>query len=200
MFRLFWTLARLARTILGWAAGLPRRAAIGLGAPDSSGAARPERLWRGIAITVPVALASAWMLPQLTLVMSPSIDAWVVRAASGPIRKGDLVQFSLSHPVVGAKPVSATKYALCMPGERLTRIKTPSTRGAAWDSHYFCNGALLGVSLPYARDGSRLSHLNWSGIIPRGMVYVGSHHPRGFDSRYIGLVPISRLRRMQRLF
>jgi type IV secretory pathway protease TraF len=36
-------------------------------------------------------------------------------------------------------------------------------------------------------------------VIPRGMVYVGSHHPSGFDSRYYGPVPISRLRRMEKL-
>jgi type IV secretory pathway protease TraF len=31
------------------------------------------------------------------------------------------------------------------------------------------------------------------------MVYVGSTHPRGFDSRYFGLLPISSLTRMERL-
>lgn len=41
--------------------------------------------------------------------------------------------------------------------------------------------------------------MKWSGIVPAGMIYVGSHHERGFDSRYIGLLPISRLTRMERI-
>ena len=200
MLRLCWALARLARALLIWLAGLPARAAAELGAPVADQPARPKRLWTALLVAVPAALLAAWAVPQVNLVMSPSIDAWAVRAAPGPIRKGDLVQFMLSHPIAGPKPVNVTKYALCMPGERLTRIETPSVASStSFDGHYFCNGELLGVSLPFGPKGERLEHMRWSGIIPPGMAYVGSHHPRGFDSRYIGLVPLHGLRRMQRL-
>ena len=80
-------------------------------------------------------------------------------------------------------------------------VETPSPISPRdMDGHYFCNGKLLGATLPLGVHGERLDHLHWSGVIPPGMVYVGSHHPRGFDSRYFGLVPIRQLQRMERLF
>ncbi|MBO9579574.1 MAG: S26 family signal peptidase [Sphingobium sp.] len=200
MLRLAWLLAELAARLWAGLRGLPRRAALALGGSAGDIPADPRRLWIVFAIALPVALAASVVLPRITLVMSASIEAWAVREAPGPIHRGDYVRFSLSHPVAGPLPVSVTKHALCLPGDRLTRIETPSaTLIGAFDGHYFCNGTLLGVSLPVGPHGMRLQHMQWSGIIPAGMFYVGSHHPRGFDSRYIGLIPESRLMRMERL-
>lgn len=200
MLRLFWLLVRALRALGTDLWGLPRKAAMALGAPGFGEPARPDRLWRTCLFVLPVALLAAMLVPKVTLVMSPSIDAWAVTANPGPIHKGDFVRFRLVHPIAGPRPVSVTKHALCMPGERLDRIEKPSlASGKDWDSYYFCDGELLGVSLPFAGNGMRLKHMEWSGIIPPGFVYVGSHHPRGFDSRYIGLVPITSLTRMERL-
>ena len=179
---------------------LPGKASVALGAPGLGEPARPARLWTALAIILPMALLAAILLPKVSLVMTPSIDAFAVRQAPGPIAKGDYVMFTLRHPIAGPKPVKVTKHALCMPGDRLTRIEKPSIAAPkAWDSYYFCNGALLGVSLPYGIHGLKLDHMEWSGVIPAGMAYIGSHHPRGFDSRYFGLVPIATLTRMERL-
>lgn len=200
MLRLFWALISFIRAAWLRLRRLPREAALALGAPDNGESARPERLWRALGVVVPAALLAALIMPRITLVMSPSIDAWVVMEAPGPIAKGDYVQFMLSHPIAGPKPVSVTKLVMCVAGERLTHIETPSAQLAgASDGHYFCNGVPLGTSLPIGVHGLRLGHLQWSGTIPAGMVYVGSHHPRGFDSRYFGLVPIRQLMRMRRL-
>ena len=79
-------------------------------------------------------------------------------------------------------------------------FETPSPLTSnSWDGHYYCNGQFLGVSLPQAHNGMKLTHLKWSGIIPAGMAYVGSPHARGFDSRYFGLLPIHDLIRMERI-
>ncbi len=200
MLRLFWALVNAVLGLWPRLRRLPGKAAVALGAQGLGEPARPARLWRALAIVLPVALLAAIVLPQINLVMSPSIGAWAVRKAPGPIAKGDYVMFTLHHPIAGPKPVSVTKHALCMPGERLTLIERPSVGAPkSWDAHFFCNGVLLGVSLPYGIHGLKLEHFQWSGVIPRGMVYIGSHHPRGFDSRYFGLVPISRLIRMERL-
>jgi hypothetical protein len=64
---------------------------------------------------LPIGLFTWWAIPQVTLVASPSIDAWAVRAAPGPILRGNLVSFSLSHPLAGPKPVDVTKYASACP-------------------------------------------------------------------------------------
>lgn len=181
--------------------GLPRRAAVALGTPGHGAPARPDRLWKAILIILPCALLAWWAIPQVTLVMSPSIDAWAVRAAPGLIAKRDLVSFMLSHPLAGPKPVQVTKLALCLPGERISMIEKPSTFAPnEWDGWYFCEGELLGISKPFGHDGQRLEH--WqptNGLILPGTIYVGSHHPSGFDSRYYGPVPIGRLTRMERV-
>ena len=181
--------------------GLPRRAAVALGSPGLGEPARPDRLWKATAIVVPLGLLTCWAMQQAILVMSPSIDAWAVRAAPGPIQKGDFVLFMLSHPLAGPEPVKVTKRALCMPGERISLIEKPSTMEPhAMDGWYYCDGVLLGVTKPYGRNGQRLDY--WRpdhGLIPPGLIYVGSLHPSGFDSRYYGPVPIARLTRMEKL-
>lgn len=199
MFRLFWLLVKALSGLWPRLCHLPRNAATALGAPGPDSAARPERLWRALLVVLPIALFAALLVPQVTLVMTPSIEAWAVRKAPGPIQRGDYVMFTLRHPIAGPRPILVTKHALCLPGDRLTLMEVRSHHARPADGRYFCNGVLLGQSLPFAHDGMKLDHMHWSGIIPAGMAYVGSFHPRGFDSRYIGLLPIARLTRMERI-
>lgn len=200
MLRLFWLLARWIADLWPRLRRLPRKAAMALGAPGTDQPARPDRLWRAMLVVLPLALLAALVMPQVTLVMSPSIEAFAVRKSPGPIARGDYVMFTLHHPIAGPKPVSVTKHALCLPGDRLTMFESPSPLVSnSWDGHYYCNGRLLGVSLPQAHNGLKLTHMRWSGIIPAGMAYVGSTHSRGFDSRYFGLLPIASLVRMERI-
>jgi type IV secretory pathway protease TraF len=200
MFRLCWRVAEALSRLWARLCGLAQAAAVALGAAGPDRPARPVRLWQSFALILPIALVIAILLPALHLVMSPSIPAWIVRAAPGPIAKNDYVMFMLRDPVAGSEPVSVTKRALCMPGERLTTIETRAHAAPRLrNGHYFCDGIALGVSMPFGPHGRRLDHLRWSGIIPPDQVYVGSPHPRGYDSRYFGLVPIATLTRMERL-
>jgi len=194
---------------LAWNAGkalwseaklLPLKAAVALGSSGLGQPPRPEQLWKAYGIVLPVGLLTMWAISQFTLVMSPSIDAWIVREAPGAIRRGDFVSFTLSHPLAGPKPVQVTKEALCFPGDRIDWLEKPSMTPHEWDGWYYCNGKLLGVSKPYGHNGQKLGH--WRpmvGTIPAGMIYVGSSHASGFDSRYYGPVAIGRLRRMEKL-
>ncbi|MHA6766103.1 S26 family signal peptidase [Edaphosphingomonas haloaromaticamans] len=200
MLRLFWALVRAIAGLWPRLRRLPRKAAIALGAPGPDQPARPERLLRAMLVVLPVATIASLVVPQVTLVMTPSIEAFAVRKSPGPIARGDYVMFTLHHPIAGPNPVSVTKHALCMAGDRLTMFETPSPLVPhSRDGHYYCNDEFLGVSLSHAHNGMKLDHMRWSGIIPIGMVYVGSTHPRGFDSRYFGLLPIARLTRMERI-
>ncbi|WP_313802635.1 S26 family signal peptidase [Sphingobium sp.] len=197
MLRLVWNLGRKAWPEVKL---LPLRAAVALGASGLGQPLRPEQLFKAYCIVLPIGLLTWWAIPQVTWVMSPSIDAWAVRADPGPIHRGDLVSFVLSHPLAGPKPVAVTKYALCMPGDRLDMIEKPSTVRGAWDGWYYCNNKLMGVSKPIGRNGQRLDHYRPpQRLIPAGVIFVGSHHPSGFDSRYYGPVSIGRLTRMERV-
>jgi len=179
---------------------LPIRAAVALGSAGLGQPPRPGQLWKAFGIVLPVGLITYWAIPQATIVMSPSVNAYLIRKASGPIVRGDLVSFTLSHPLAGPKPVTVTKYALCLPGDRISMIEKPSMTPGEWDGWYYCEGRLLGVSKPYGHNGQKLDH--WqpdNGLIPPGTIYVGSSHASGFDSRYYGPVEIDRLRRMAKL-
>ncbi|WP_313395032.1 S26 family signal peptidase [Sphingobium yanoikuyae] len=198
MLRLVWLAAnRLSHGLKT----LPREAALALGGAVGDHKARPRRFWLALGITVPLATITWQAIPALTIVMSPSIDAWAVRAAPGAIHKGDLVMFALSHPIAGPQPVSVTRRAMCMPGERLREVERHSVfDGKVTNSSYYCGDRLLGISRPMGRNGQRLDHLRWGNRnIPAGFVYVGSDHPEGFDSRYFGPVRIERLTRMERV-
>jgi len=198
MLKLAWALASSA-----WAEGklLPLRAAVALGASGLGQPPRPDQLWKAYGIVLPVGLVTALAIPHFTLVMSPSIDAWVVRAAPGPIRRGDLVSFRLTDPIAGPRPVSVTKYALCMAGQTLVEIDRPSSMAPGKnDGWYYCDGRLIGISKAFGRKRQPLVHLAWGRKpIPAGFVYVGSSHPDGYDSRYYGPVAVDRLTRMERV-
>lgn len=200
MLRLLWAIARVFLAIWTRLLDLPRQAAVALGAASLDAPARPAKLGYAMLVVLPIALVVGWTMPQITLVMTPSIEAWALREKPGPIARGDYVLFVFQHPVIGDKPARITKHALCLPGDRLTTIEVPSRhRSGTSDAWYFCNDRFLALSLPAARSGMRLEHMRWSGVIPAGMVYVGSSHPRGFDSRYFGLLPLDRLTRMERI-
>lgn len=183
---------------------LPLRAAVALGSSGLGQPARPDQLWKAWGIVLPIGFLTWWAIPQVTWVTSPSIAAWAVRAAPGVVHKGDLVSFMLTHPLAGPKPVPVTKYALCLPGDRLDMIERPSMSPGAPsgedDGWYYCNGHLLGVSKPIGRNGEKLAHFQPAyRTIPAGFIYVGSSHPSGFDSRYYGPVAIARLTRMEQV-
>lgn len=198
MFRLVWLAAK--RLFLGLMR-LPREAAVALGGAVGDQKARPARFWMALGITLPLATITWQAIPAVIIVMSPSIDAWAVRAAPGAIHKGDLVMFALSHPLAGPRPVSVTKRAMCMAGERLREVERHSVfDGRVTNSSYYCGEVLLGTSRPMGRNGQRLERLHWGDhVIPAGFIYVGSDHPQGFDSRYFGPVRIERLTRMERV-
>jgi type IV secretory pathway protease TraF len=194
---------------LAWLAGsrvyeafgdITLRAAVALGASGLGQPARPMQLFKAYGIVLPIGLFAWWAVPQLSLVMTPSIDAWVIRKAPGPIHRGDLVSFTLVHPMAGPKPVSVTKYALCFPGDRIDMIEQPSKTKGTFDGVYFCNGKLLGQSKPRARNGKPLDHWRPDTVImPANAIFVGSSYKDGFDSRYYGPVEIDRLTRMEKL-
>ena len=197
MLSLVWKIARHAWPEIKL---LPLRAAVALGSAGLGQPPRPDQLFRAYFIVLPIGLLTWWAIPQMTLVMSPSIDAWAVTADPGPIHRGDLVSFMLSNPLAGPKPVPITKYALCMPGDRIAMVEKPSMTPGARDGWYYCNGRLLGISKAVGRDGQRLDHFKPPyARIPAGFIYVGSSHPSGFDSRYYGPVAIGRLTRTKRV-
>ena len=63
---------------------LPLKTAVALGSAGLGQPPRPKQLWKAFGIVLPIGLLAWWAIPQATIVMSPSIDAWLVREAPGP--------------------------------------------------------------------------------------------------------------------
>ena len=95
MLRLAWTLGKKAGQEIKL---LPLRAAVALGASGLGQPPRPEQLFKVYCIVLPIGLLTWWAIPQVTWVMSPSIDAWAVRAdpTSGAISSPIACQWACS--------------------------------------------------------------------------------------------------------
>src|SRR3546814_17629225 len=88
MLRLFWLIVRWIANLWPRLRRLPRKAAMALGAPGPDQPSRPERLWRDIPVVLTLALFPALVVPQWSLVMSPSIEAYARRKRPGPHARG----------------------------------------------------------------------------------------------------------------
>ncbi len=98
MLRLVWVIGRALLSLWPRLRRLPGQAAVALGAPGLGEPARPRRLWQTLALAAPVALLAATLLPRVSLVMSPSIEAWAVTRAPGPYCQGRLRDVSAEPP------------------------------------------------------------------------------------------------------
>jgi conjugal transfer pilin signal peptidase TrbI len=137
-----------------------------------------------IALIVPV-------FDRVALNGTPSVAARVLWKTPGaPIGRGDFVLAPASHPMIPPDYRFLTKHALCLEGDMLT----------VRDGAFFCNGGLLHRTKRRTRDGAPLQPFQWAGgVIPEGMMFIGSRHPDGFDSRYLGLVATRDLVRLKKV-
>lgn len=161
-----------------------------------------DKLWKAMAMVLPLSAGIYAIIPRYVIVLNDSIDAHAITAAPGVIRKNDLVSFELSHPLAGPKPRNVSKYALCLPGERLTSRRAPTPLDPSqFDTSWYCGGVYLNTTKNYTKNGDKLDPFVWKdGPVPAGYLFVGSHHVDGFDSRYFGLVPLSSMTRMRKVF
>lgn len=141
---------------------------------------------RPLILTGLVALPFAWAPlaafnenHALLINTSPSLPNWAFWLDKGaPIGPGSLIFFEpkpspLLERHFGKGPHMFGKRVLGMPGDQV------SHHGA----EVLINGQKVAVRLAKTRLGESLT-AGPEGQIPRGCYYVGSDHPRGFDSRY----------------
>ena len=125
---------------------------------------------------------------RVVFVKTRSVKAHFLWPAEGDIELMDYVTFDVDHPIVPNGSAQFTKLALCLQGQELT-----------FDGHnFYCDGRWLHRVMEWTRDGQELVAFDWeSGRIPNGYAYVGSHSSRGFDSRYLGFLPLSEIRKLR---
>jgi type IV secretory pathway protease TraF len=130
--------------------------------------------------------AAGWQ--HVVLTMTPSVKAKVlVRTPDKAPVIGDYVLLEAHHDYLPDKVNLLTKRYLCGAGQHLE----------ASGKNVTCDGVWLHRRKEETGTGEPLEAFIWSGTIPEGMVYVGSKHPDGFDSRYLGFFPYEGLTRLK---
>ena len=97
------------------------------------------------------------------------------------IKRGAIVLFPFKHPVLPRGVEHMTKIVMCLPGDVLHRNGL----------QFYCNEKLIANAKTHTKQGAPLEVFAWkSGKVPHGFFFAGSPHPDGFDSRYLGFVPL----------
>ncbi|MFO1259273.1 MAG: S26 family signal peptidase [Gammaproteobacteria bacterium] len=119
-----------------------------------------------------------FVFEHLVIVTSNSIDHRAFWKTDQTPKKGDYVLFDLRHELVGLDAVRLTKRIACGPGELLEKK----------DHQFLCDGTLLG----HAKLANKLPAFKFEGVIPENEGFVMGTHEDSFDSRYFGLVDLSK--------
>lgn len=130
-----------------------------------------------------VGLASFYLLGNLNWVVTPSIDATLLRYSDKPFEHGDYVTFTLTHELANkGQGVKVTKKLVCLPGDILT-IKSKLD--------FYCNDVFLGTAFEYSPDiEQHLPIFDYQGVIPENNGFVTGNHKKSFDSRNWGFIDL----------
>lgn len=135
------------------------------------------------AVLLTVAATVKHYFHEFVFNLTPSIDGKIYRMKPDkPIDRYRVVVFPHKNPAFPEGVEHMTKQVMCLPGDTLRRNHLA----------FFCNGTLIAQAKTQTKTGFPLEVFDWTeGKIPAGFFFAGSPHPDGFDSRYIGLVPLS---------
>lgn len=124
---------------------------------------------------------------NINLVVTPSINATILRYTDSPFERGDYVTFTLIHELANkGKGVEVTKKLVCLPGDELRIID---------GTKFFCNEAFIGHAYTYSPDIKKeLPVFIFQGVIPDDRGFVIGNHAKSFDSRNWGFITLSESR------
>ncbi|OES24223.1 S26 family signal peptidase [Alteromonas macleodii] len=121
---------------------------------------------------------------QINWVVTPSIDATLLRYTDAPFERGDYVTFTLFHELANkGQGIEVTKMLVCMAGDTL-RIDN--------GTEFFCNDEFIGSAYTYSPDIEQdLPVFDFQGVIPEDKGFVTGIHAKSFDSRNWGFITLS---------
>ena len=124
---------------------------------------------------------------SINWVVTPSIDATLLRYVDKPFEKGDYVTFTLWHELANkGQGIEVTKKLVCLPGDTL-RIDN--------GTEFYCNGEFIGSAYTYSPDIKKeLPVFDYQGVIPDDKAFVTGNHKKSFDSRNWGFITLSESR------
>lgn len=141
-----------------------------------------------LCLVLAVVLVANSLMGHLLYSMTPSLryrlffKTTVEPAELNGVKRGDYVTFNVKHPAKANVYIGEIKRVGCAAGDTL--YVTPS-----WD--YMCGGTLLGRAKPFDMHGNPTNRFRYDGKIPPGMLFLIGDHKDSYDSRYLGLVPVT---------
>lgn len=133
-----------------------------------------------VLILLPFLLLGAFLPGRMSVTTSPSLKHRIFFLGGRPpehrIMAGDYLLFAY-------KKEHMIKIAGCLPGDRLS-----NTLG-----EFFCNDELLGKALATDSHGNALPQFQFNGVVPSGRLFMIGHHPRSYDSKYMGFIDVSQI-------
>lgn len=114
--------------------------------------------------------------------LTPSIEGKLYRMTPDRrVERDEVVVFPFNHLALPNGIKHMTKKVMCLPGDILHRVQLD----------FFCNGKLIAQAKTHTSTGAPLEAFKWTDKeVPAGFFFAGSPHPDGFDSRYVGLIPL----------
>jgi type IV secretory pathway protease TraF len=153
---------------------------------------RPGRTLSGLALLLTLGWSASLWLPAV-LVYAPSASlpkGWYVRAFPGrALQVGDLVVLEVPASMAASVPLD-------VPHRRLLKhVAALGGDTVCWAQDAMVVRTLQGTArYPFHPDGPMGTHPNGCHTLETESVVIIGTHPRSFDSRYVGAVPVSLVR------
>jgi conjugal transfer pilin signal peptidase TrbI len=119
---------------------------------------------------------------HIEIVVSPSVEHRVFIKGKGTFEINSYARFTIKNEFLPDTATTITKRFGCMPGQLL------ETR----DRSHYCDGRYLDTAKERSIKGADLPVFMFNDVIPNGFAYMSGYHHDSFDSRYWGLLDLSR--------
>lgn len=139
-----------------------------------------------------MAMAVGMIIPsRIAITVTPSLKHRIYLYSSvtqanvrAVVKKGSYVNFMFYDPrISNGKTQRVMKKVTCMEGESI-RVD---------GKFFYCGDEFIGRAKPLTKNGEPLNQFIFSGVIPKGKMFVSGDHIDSYDSRYWGFLDITQV-------
>lgn len=148
---------------------------------------RLKKKWHVIPVSLLIFTVIYVVFSNFHFTLTDSLDehVFLIDTRFPQIKRGDYVTLDVTYPY-GKVPedIYVTKEVGCLPGQ-LLEVKGLS---------FYCDGTYLGSAKEETMSGKKTKVFKYDGLIPYGKLFLTGPHQYSFDSRYFGLVEVTKLK------
>lgn len=148
---------------------------------------RLRKKWHAVTFTLASMIVIFMIFSNFHVALTESVgkNLFYIDTRFPQIKKGDYVTLDVTYPY-GDVPedITVTKIVGCVPGQYL------KVEGL----EFYCDGKHLGTAKEETLRGKKTKVFQYDGIIPYGRLFLIGPHEYSFDSKYFGLVEVTKLK------